>query len=116
MAYHHFSVEEREAIQRMRWEKRSIRDIGAALGRSPSSISREVKKNINKKQRYTPRLAHERALEHRSHRGRVDRLKNADVRRYVASKLKSGYSPEQIAGRAETDLRETISHEAIYQY
>ena len=68
-------------------------------------------------ERYTPRLAHERALEHRSHRGRKDRLKNGTIRAYVCHKLTEGFSPEQIAGRLRIDHpKEHISHEAIYQY
>lgn len=46
MKYKHLSINEREKIQSMLWEKRSIRDIAKELDRSPSSISREINKNI----------------------------------------------------------------------
>ncbi len=118
MAYKHFSILEREAIQDGLWLKRSIRSMAKELGRSPSSVSREITKNIpDIKRRYTPRLAHERAQEHRTHRGRTERLKNNFIRVYVAEKLKEGLSPEQIAGRLSREYpKERISHEAIYQF
>lgn len=117
MRYQHFSIVEREKLQNGLWAKQSIRSIAEELGRSPSSVSREVRRNKPLHfERYTPRLAHGRALANRSHRGRKDRLKNETIRRYVHAKLKMGFSPEQIAGRMQIDIRECISHEAIYQY
>jgi transposase, IS30 family len=118
MKYQHFSIVEREKLQSGLWAKRSIRAIAKELGRSPSSVSREVRKNKSPLvERYTPRLAHQRALMHRSSRGRTDRLKNETIRSYVYHKLRAGFSPEQIAGRLRIDHpKEHISHEAIYQY
>jgi IS30 family transposase len=117
MNYKHFSVEEREIIQRMHWEKKSARNIAEVLGRSHTSVAREMKRNFpGRNKRYTPRLAHERAIEKRKSRGRKDRLKNEVVRQYVITHLKRRWSPEQISIRINIDLGETISHEAIYQY
>ncbi|MEI7513695.1 MAG: IS30 family transposase [bacterium] len=117
MNYKHFSIEEREKIQELLWQKSSVRAIAVVLGRSPSSVSREIKKNIPLQRRYTPRLSHARALVKRKSRGRKLRLKNQFIRRYVFQYLKKGYSPEQIAGRLHLEYPDqTISHEAIYQY
>ena len=117
MKYKHFSVEERETIQTMWWEKRSMRDIAKVLGRSHTSVSREMRRNFPSRQkRYTPRLAEERAKENTHKRGRKERLKSLEVRSYVISHLKRRWSPEQISLRIKIDLGETISHEAIYQY
>lgn len=118
MQYKHFSVSERELLQARLWEKKSIRSIATELGRSPSSVSREVKRNNPPlRQLYTPRLANERALEKRKSRGRKLRLKNQFIRRYVVTHLKKGFSPEQIAGRLSVDHpQESISYEAIYRY
>src|SRR3989344_4070471 len=78
MKFKHFSIEERELIQEMKWGRKSTRAIAEALGRSPSSISRELNRNYPEcRKTYLPRLAHERALEHRMHRGRTRRTKNA---------------------------------------
>lgn len=117
MIYRHFSVEEREQIQQGLWEKESVRTIAKRLGRAPSSVTREILKNLPpEKRRYTPRVAHARALVHRTRRGREERLKNETVRAYVIHHLKMRWSPEQIAGKIHNDLGERISHEAIYQF
>lgn len=113
---HHLSVEEREEIQAGLWAKESVRSIAKRLGRSHSSIVREINKNIPQRRQYTPRLAHERAVEKRKERGRHERLKTEEIRQYVVSGLKTNLSPEQIAGRMKLDGIGTISHEAIYQY
>lgn len=101
----------------MHWQKMSVRSTAAALGRSPSSVCREMKRNFPKEHKvYTPRLAHERALLKRKCRGRKDRLKNETLRKYVVSHLKLGWSPEQISAVAKLEKIGSISHEAIYQY
>ena len=116
MAHTQLSVEEREEIQQGLWRKESVRSIAKRLGRSHSSVVREINKNIPPDQRrYTPRLAQERADGSRKRRGREDRLKNERTRAYVLKCLKEGWSPEQIAGTIHK-IGETISHEAIYQY
>jgi len=43
-------------------------------------------------------------------------LKNDELRGYVVSQLKLGWSPEQIAATAKKAVGTSISHEAIYQY
>ena len=112
MTYHHFSVEEREKMQELLWQKSSIRHIARVLDRSPSSVSREIKRNNPPhRHRYTPRVAHARALLYRKRRGRMKLEKDAVLRAHVISHLKLGWSPEQIAHTSNL-----ISHEAIYQY
>ncbi len=117
MNYQHFSIVEREKIQEGLWKKKSYRVIAAELGRSPASVSREIRRNLPLQHfLYTPRLAHERALAHRKLRGREERLKNDAVRAYAVSHLKLGWSPEQIAATAKNAIGTGISHEAIYQF
>ena len=118
MKFKHFSIEEREKIQELLWQSASVRTIAKALGRNPSSVSREINRNIPLKRSYRPRLAHERAVEKRSSRGRKLRLKSDFIRRYVVFGLKKkGLSPEQIAGRLHLEYPNySISHEAIYQW
>lgn len=117
MQYTHFTIEEREQIQYGRWEKKSVRIIAKELGRSPSSVSREIGRNKDYKNRYNPRGSHCRALLKRKSRGRHDRLKNKVIRDYVISELKQRTSPEQIAGRLRiVHPGQSISHEAIYQF
>ena len=117
MKYKHLSIWEREKIQELLWQNKSIRSIAEVLGRSPSSINREINRNLKLQYKYTPRVANERALKKRRSRGRKLRLKSYFIRRYVVLHLKQGYSPEQIAGRLTLEYpKEKISHEAIYQY
>ena len=117
MAHKQLSVEEREEIQQGLWEKESIRSIAERLGRSHSSISREIRKNLPPERRlYTPRLTDERAQKKRKSRGRTERLKDETTRQYVIEHLKQRWSPEQIAGRMKLEDIGSISHEAIYQF
>lgn len=113
MQYNHLSIQEREKIQELLWQNKSVRYIAEELGRSPSSISREIKKNNpHLKKRYTPRLAQEKAMIKRSCRGKFKLDKDSVLHNYVTTHLKLGWSPEQIAATAPSN----ISHEAIYQY
>lgn len=117
--YQQLSIEEREQIHAGLWAGRSLREIGRELGRHPSTISRELQRNINGAQRrYVPRLAHERAAASIQTRGHRPRLKNAAIRAYAITKLKeSDYSPEQIAGTLPSaHPGQSISPEAIYQF
>ena len=109
----HLTIEEREEIQKGIWDKESIRSIAGRLGRPHSTILREVGRNTPlRPTAYKPRLADERAREKRKSRGRTERLKTHELREYVGTQLKLGWSPEQIAHTAPLP----ISHEAIYQY
>jgi transposase, IS30 family len=117
MKYNHFTIEEREKLQSLWWQRLSVRTIAKEIGRSPSSISRELRRNFPPEHKvYTPRIAHERALVKRKCRGRKERLKNEVIRQYVFTHLRMRWSPEQISGRLKKDLNELISPEAIYQY
>ena len=117
--YVQLGIKEREAIQWGLWEGKSIRTIATELGRAPSTISRELQRNYPAQhQRYTPRLAHERAQATIKKRGQRPRLKGWCIRTYVTQKLKHDHwSPEQIAGiLPQRHPEASISHEAIYQY
>src|SRR5882724_210988 len=117
MQYKHFSVEEREKVQEGLWRRRSIRTIAREIGRSPASVSRELKRNYHLQQKhYVARTSHERALQKRKSRGRHERLKNERTRVFVVAQLKRRRSPEQIAGIIKQELGVSVSHEAIYQY
>lgn len=120
MQYKHLTIEEREYIQQaLCWRKKSVRQIACDLGRSPSSVAREINRNLDKLGRriYIPRTSHQRALQKCKSRGRQNRLKNDIVREYVISELKKRTSPEEIAGRIKIDRPgQSISHEAIYQF
>jgi IS30 family transposase len=96
----------------------SLRVIAAAMGRSPATISREVKRNCSPSYKlYLSHRAHERAVRRKEAAGKRPRLKNERTASYVLENLEMGWSPEQIAGRIGMDCPGlSISHEAIYQY
>lgn len=117
MKYQQLTVEEREKIQELLWQKQSVRAIAKVLSRSPSSISREIKRNQTpERQLYRPRLAHEKAVERRNSRGPRKLDSNEQLRAYVTAQLKLGWSPEQIAAKSYELAGTSISYEAIYQY
>ena len=63
--YHHFTIEERTCLRKYYMEGLSFRKIAKLLGRSPSSISREVMRNrsfMNVKPTYYPHTAHKKYL------------------------------------------------------
>lgn len=117
--YQQLSIEEREQIHAGLWEKKSLREIGRELGRNPSTISRELQRNIpGVQRRYVPRLAHQRFTQRIKDRGHRPRLKHVIIREYVIKQMKEeDYSPEQIAGTLPTaHPGHSISPEAIYQF
>jgi len=116
--YQHLGLKEREVIDTMRRDGRSIREMGCVLGRSPSTISRELRRNPSPAYDfYIDHRAQVRADKRRSKASHRMRLKSKVIRGYVVSKLTQDWSPEQIAGRIEIDHPGiSISHEAIYQY
>lgn len=116
--YQQLNIEERESIQKGLWEGKSLRKIAQELGRSPGTISRELKRNCPPVRRqYTPSVAEKKARSRIVMRGRRPRLKNAFIRAYVEKRLREGYSPEQVSGRLSVEFcLFRISHEAIYQY
>lgn len=116
--YHHLSLKEREVIDMMRRDGRSTRQVARVLNRTPSTISRELRRNSSDVYGYyLDHLAQERADKRRSKASRRMRLRKKQVRDYVECKLKQDWSPEQIAGRIRIDHPGlSISHETIYQY
>jgi IS30 family transposase len=116
--YKHLTLVERDMVTLMLADNKSVREIAQALGRSPSTVSRELKRNASPEyRRYLSHRAQGRAQQRRKEASRRPRLKSEPIRRYVREKLALGWSPEQIAGRLCLDHPGfAISHEAIYQY
>ena len=111
-------LEEREEISRGIAAGRSIRRIARDLGRSPSTVSREIGRNGGS-QVYRASQADGRAWD-RARRPKSCRLAHsAPLRWRVAQKLALEWSPEHIAGwlkqRSPTDSDMQLSHETIYR-
>jgi IS30 family transposase len=97
----------------------SIRDIARVLGRHPSSVSRELKRNsVNGE--YDPQKANHKAYVRRKY-SKYQGMKireNPEIESYIEEKIKLGWSPEAIAGRLPIDSegRLSIHHTSIYKY
>ena len=109
---------EREEISREIAAGRSVRRIARGLKRSPSTISREIRRNGGS-QIYRANRA-ERSAWERALRPKPCRLAlHVELRWRVAQKLALQWSPEQISGwlkqQFPTDRDMRISHEAIYR-
>jgi len=113
--YGQLSLEERCKIAQLQQAGQSVRQIATALDRSPSSISREVKRNRGLQVGYKPAYAQQQTAARRWKGSRLER--NAELRQLVLERLSRGWSPEQIAGwLARTKATTRISHESIYRF
>ena len=99
MNYHHLTIEERSCIRKYYVEGLSYRKIAQLIGRSPSTVSREIRRNCTHMYdipTYYPHTAHKKYLLRRSycHRGM---FQSPEVISYIEEKLLATWSPEQIA-------------------
>jgi IS30 family transposase len=113
--YAHIDLEDRCAIARLHEAGQSIRQIAAALDRSPSTVSRELKRNSGAKVGYKPAYAQDQCNARRWTGSKLER--DTDLRTEVLGCLERGWSPEQMAGRLrQQNATATISHETIYRF
>ena len=112
------TVTEREEISRGIATYQSIRLIASLLGRSASTVSREIGRNGGY-DRYRATQADERAWARGRRPKRCKLAGNARLRRVVARKLQLEWSPQQIAGWLKNahpgDESYYVSHETIYR-
>jgi len=119
--YKRLTIKERENISRGLAQKKPIRAIAREMNRSPSTISREIKRNSGKSD-YRAFSASQRAKTAAASRrkGKSKIAQQEPLRRYVLEKLREEWSPEEISRRIKMeyawDITMKISHEAIYQY
>jgi IS30 family transposase len=112
------SFEEREAISRGLACAQSIRGIAKQLGRSPSTISREISRNggIDK---YRAGDAEKAAFKRSKRPKALLLVENAELRCMVSKLLEADWSPEQIAGWLKVHSSDgktmCVSHETIYK-
>lgn len=93
----YLSLEERTAIADLRREKKGVREIAAEIGRSPATVSRELRRNADGSGRYLPQTA-DRLADERTPRPRKRRLLiDAELRTVVNDLLGKRWSPEQVA-------------------
>ena len=101
MSYSHFTIEERISIKHLLAKEVSVRQIAKELGRSPSSVSREIKRNSHEPSRisgntYTVTKAQIYV------KRRISKAHNIvqfplEVIQIIEQKIIETWSPEQIA-------------------
>jgi len=107
---------ERDKIAVWFWSGLSIREIGRRLGRNPSTICRELKRN-RWGDGYEAIQAQRVSRLRKGYTNRTHPQKAKWVYSYVLEKLKEGWSPEQISGRLKVEKGEKIIHwETIYRW
>lgn len=120
--YHRLSFDEREEISRLLAKGLSMRVISKNLDRSPSTISREIKRTSKRSNRYRAIQAQRYATWMRHITKKQPKI-NTDqrLRSFVFDHLRKGHwTPEQIANRMKFlypyDMSMRISYESIYKY
>lgn len=94
----HLTSEERDRIAQLRHRGADQKEIAQALSRSPSTVSRELRRNRTGKE-YFAAQAQRQAEQRRSERPLVRKLDRCETNQAVRSGLTHEWSPEQIAGR-----------------
>lgn len=107
MSYTHLSQSERYQIYALFRANHPIKFIAKQLQRCPSTISRELRRNLSQRG-YRPQFAQSKAVQRRANNSR--KLSD-NIWPWVIDKLSINWSPEQIAG-----VHQSISHTSIYRY
>lgn len=112
------SIDEREEISRGVAAGVSLRSVARSLGRAPSTISRELRRNGGHGW-YRAAAADSQAWD-RALRPKLCKLaRHEELRQLVAARLSENWSPEQIAGWLRStypdDKAHQVSHETIYR-
>jgi IS30 family transposase len=116
--YTHLSDADRETLSLGLTHGHSLRMMARALGRAPSTVSREVARNNVRGRPYRACTAQAVAATRARQPRRPRKLLDPWLWQYVREHLAEGCSPEQIAGRLQRaypdDMRKHLSTETIY--
>jgi transposase, IS30 family len=119
----YLSLAERTTIADLHRAGVGVRGIAEELGRAPSTVSRELRRNTDDRGRYLPATAQRLSVERRSRTSRTRRLVRDEQLHIVVSKLLGKrWSPEQVAhelrlhfpGQPERHLCTESIYQAIY--
>ena len=113
MSYMRVTEDERRQIYRWSQEGKSGREIAELLDRAPSTVSRELRRNRGLKG-YRPKQAHEMACARARRPG--PRRFTEEVRIHAEKKIREGWTPEIVCGRAKLDGLPHVCKETIYKH
>ena len=112
----HITEKQRYTICEMKKQGYKQKDIALVIGKDKSVISRELKRNRDKRSgEYKSDLAQRKYVQRQKSKPKKIRFTQT-VQQLVNDWLAEDYSPEQIVGRAKVEGLECVSHERIYQY
>ena len=116
MKYKQLTLQERYQIWALLQKGWKQKDIAAKIKVHPSTVSREIRRNIDE---VTGSYEFDTAYLNTNYRHQNKpkyTVITDKVEKYIRTKLKEHWSPEQIAGRMQYEGLGTISHETIYQF
>lgn len=114
----HLSFDERIEISLMRQSGNTQKEIAEHLGRHPSTISRELKRNSSRYNYYRASLANKLAAKRRRQPSVVSKLeKYPDLLAVVKRLLLENWSPQQVSGWLKDEkFEQTVSTQTIYRF
>jgi transposase, IS30 family len=116
MKYTQLSDEERAVIGNLLCRRFSVRAISRAIGRSPSTVSREIRRNAYPNRGCYISYHAGGMARGRRRRARQGTTFTAGQWRRVEELLKEDYSPDQISGFLRRQREFSISYETIYRH
>ena len=112
--YHQLTEHQRYQIYALKKVGHDQQTIAATVEVSPSTISRELRRNRGQRG-YRPRQAHQETLMRRRQKAKVTKM-TPEVIKQIEAALRQEWSPEQIAGRRQATDGLRLSPERIYQH
>lgn len=109
-------MEERIRIEIMLSDGYKPYRIAQRIGRSDTTISREITNNWDPSGAYIWRAAHEKYLQRKSKENSLRTRITSEIEDYILTKLKEHWSPEQIAGRYTQETGEKLCKGTVYSF
>lgn len=116
----YLSEDERVRVADLHRRGCTVRAIATELGRSPATVSRELRRNLDRDSgQYRPFAAQRLAVGRRARPGRGKLVRDPLLRQFVQLRLGTRWSPEQISAALRVEFPDEperhVVHETIYQ-
>jgi IS30 family transposase len=115
MRYKQLTLEKRYHISALQKAGLKQKEIALQIKVHPSTISRELRRNRDRIRGYDAELAQIQRTKRVQEKPKRQVLTKS-IEKYIRSKLKQEWSPEQISGRMKIDIGVSVAHETIYRY
>ncbi len=112
----HLTMQERDRIAQLRHQQADQKEIAKALGRCPSTISRELRRNRIGDEYYAAQAQRE-SERRRRERPIVRKIEDPEINQLVRAGLAQEWAPEEITGRMKQQKCERrVSPQTIYAW